>query len=71
MKMILKKHTNKKLNSVNEQIEKEILFAMIGDINAGKSSTINRLIGDEVASVSPKPVAVITIRHGSRPCEPF
>ncbi|MCA1056973.1 50S ribosome-binding GTPase [Rossellomorea aquimaris] len=43
------------INSVNEQLKKEILFAMIGDVNSGKSSTINKLIGDEVASVGSKP----------------
>ncbi|MEH7748249.1 GTPase [Neobacillus drentensis] len=49
------------MNSVNEQLEKEILFAMIGDVNSGKSSTINRLIGDEVASVGPSPGETIVV----------
>lgn len=40
---------------VNAELEKEILFAMIGDVNTGKSSTINQLIGDEVAEVGAKP----------------
>ncbi|WP_067726235.1 YcjF family protein [Oceanobacillus damuensis] len=42
-------------NRVNEQLEEEILFAMIGDVNTGKSSTINQIIGDEVAMVGAKP----------------
>lgn len=40
---------------VNAQLEQEILFAMIGDVNTGKSSTINQLIGDEVAQVGARP----------------
>lgn len=49
------KSYEEEINKINEQLDKEILFAMVGDVNAGKSSTINRLIGDEVASVNPKP----------------
>lgn len=49
------KSYEEEINNINEQLEKEILFAMIGDVNAGKSSTINRLIGGELASVDPKP----------------
>lgn len=41
--------------AVNAQLEKEILFALIGDVNTGKSSTINKLIGDDVAKVGAKP----------------
>lgn len=51
----------KEINSVNEQLEKEVLFAMIGDVNSGKSSTINKLIGDEVAAVGSKPGETILI----------
>lgn len=40
---------------INAQLDKEILFAMIGDVNTGKSSTINQIIGDEVALVGAKP----------------
>lgn len=42
-------------DKVNAQLDKEILFAMIGDVNTGKSSTINQLIGDEVAEVGARP----------------
>lgn len=44
-----------KSSEINEQLESEILIAMIGDVNAGKSSTINRLMGAEVAQVGAKP----------------
>ena len=40
---------------INAQLDKEILFAMIGDVNTGKSSTINQIIGEEVALVGAKP----------------
>lgn len=40
---------------VNKQLEKEIVFAMIGDVNAGKSSTINALMGEEVATFGAAP----------------
>ncbi|GEK34215.1 hypothetical protein KSI01_17480 [Kurthia sibirica] len=40
---------------INKQLEQEILIAMIGDVNAGKSSTINRLMDGEVAKVGAKP----------------
>lgn len=42
-------------DEVNRQLDTEVLFAMIGDINTGKSSTINKLIGDEVAKVGAQP----------------
>lgn len=42
-------------DKVNAQLDAEILFALIGDINTGKSSTINQLIGAEVAEVGAKP----------------
>lgn len=40
---------------VKAQEDTTILFAMIGHVNSGKSSTINQLIGDEVAHVGAKP----------------
>ena len=42
-------------NRVGAQLDEEILFAMIGDVNTGKSSTINQIIGEEVAMVGAKP----------------
>lgn len=45
----------KELNDVSEQLEKDIVFAMIGDVNSGKSSTINLLVGDKVAEVGARP----------------
>ena len=44
-----------KSQEINDQLESEILIAMIGDVNAGKSSTINRLMGEMVAQVGARP----------------
>ncbi|MBW7454633.1 GTPase [Paenibacillus sepulcri] len=46
---------DKEIAAINKQLEQEILFALIGDVNAGKSSTINKLIGEEVAGVGAEP----------------
>ncbi len=40
---------------INAQLREEILIALIGDVNAGKSSTINRIVGEEVAGVGAEP----------------
>ncbi|MGG3269857.1 GTPase [Priestia aryabhattai] len=55
------KNYEKEINEVNEQLDKEIIFAMIGDVNAGKSSTINQIIGEEVAPVGSKPGETVSI----------
>lgn len=49
------------LKEINEQLEKNILFVLVGNINSGKSSTINALMGDQVATVSSKPGETIDI----------
>lgn len=45
----------KEMKEVNEQLEQEILFALVGDVNAGKSSTMNQIMGEEVAAVGAQP----------------
>lgn len=52
---------DEKSEEINEQLEREILIAMIGDVNAGKSSTINRLMGEPVAEVGSKPGETVQI----------
>ncbi|MGE7919658.1 GTPase [Viridibacillus sp. NPDC093762] len=44
-----------KSEEINAQLDREILIAMIGDVNAGKSSTVNKLMGDDVAPVGANP----------------
>jgi len=44
-----------KSEEISAQLDREILIAMIGDVNAGKSSTVNKLMGDDVAPVGANP----------------
>jgi GTP-binding protein Era len=57
----IEKAFEEELDKVNAQLESEILFVMIGDVNVGKSSTINALMGSNEASVSAKPGETIKI----------
>jgi GTP-binding protein Era len=50
-------------DKINAELDKEVLFALIGDVNTGKSSTINQLIGDEVAPVGARPGETVTIER--------
>jgi len=49
------------LNEINAQLEKEILFALVGDVNVGKSSTVNQIMGEDVAKVGAKPGETVEI----------
>lgn len=51
----IEKAFEEELDKVNAQLDSKILFVLIGDVNVGKSSTINALMGDNEASVSAKP----------------
>lgn len=53
---------DEKTAEINEQLDQEVLIAMIGDINAGKSSTINQLMGAEVAEVGARPGETVEIK---------
>lgn len=46
---------DKEMDEINRQMKDEVLIALIGDVNAGKSSTINRIVGEEVAGVGAEP----------------
>ena len=54
---------DEEIDRINEQLEKEIIFAMIGDVNTGKSSTINRLVGEQVASVGAQPGETVIVKQ--------
>ncbi|WP_442955850.1 GTPase [Paenibacillus sp. y28] len=43
------------MDEINRQLDKELMIALIGDVNAGKSSTMNRIVGEEVAGVGAEP----------------
>ncbi|NMO94933.1 GTPase [Paenibacillus lemnae] len=49
------------MDEINRQLDKEILIALIGDVNTGKSSTINRIVGEEVAGVGAEPGETVEI----------
>lgn len=53
---------NEKTAEINEQLAREVLIAMIGDVNAGKSSTINQLMGAAVAEVGARPGETVEIK---------
>ncbi len=44
-----------KINDINEQLGQTVLFVLIGDVNTGKSSTINELMGCQVADIASQP----------------
>lgn len=46
---------NEKSEEINSQLKKEIIITMVGDVNAGKSSTINRLMKEDLTKVGAKP----------------
>lgn len=52
---------DREMASINNQLDKEIVFALIGEVNAGKSSTVNQLMGEEMAIVSATPGETIQI----------
>ncbi|WP_232818684.1 YcjF family protein [Exiguobacterium flavidum] len=39
----------------NQSLDQDVTIALIGDVNAGKSSTLNALLGREVATVGARP----------------
>lgn len=45
----------KEMDEINRQLKQEILIVLIGDVNTGKSSTMNRIVGEEVAGVGAEP----------------
>lgn len=45
----------KETSFINDQLSKKILIALVGDVNCGKSSTINKLMDEEVVGVGAKP----------------
>ncbi|GAB6927925.1 hypothetical protein JCM10914A_19080 [Paenibacillus sp. JCM 10914] len=45
----------KEMDEINRQLNEQILIALIGDVNTGKSSTMNRIVGEEVAGVGAEP----------------
>ncbi|WP_235318387.1 GTPase [Planococcus sp. CAU13] len=49
------------MKKVNDMLEKELLISLIGEVNAGKSSTVNRIIGEDIASTNPMPGETVSV----------
>lgn len=49
------------LRKINDQLDQELRIALIGEVNAGKSTTMNQIIGKEVASTNPRPGETISV----------
>ncbi|WP_214834818.1 GTPase [Exiguobacterium sp. E4787] len=47
----------------NDQLEGHILIALVGDVNCGKSSTINKLMNGEIVSTGAKPGETVEIKE--------
>jgi len=51
------------LKQTNNQLENDILIALVGDVNCGKSSTINKLMDGEFVSTGAKPGETVEIKE--------
>lgn len=52
-----------KSEEINAQLNKKVLISMVGDVNCGKSSTINTLMKEDIVSVGSKPGETIQIKE--------
>ena len=48
---------------INDQLAQQIMIALVGDVNSGKSSTINQLMQEELASVGAKPGETVALKE--------
>ncbi|MGK7376740.1 GTPase [Planococcus sp. 1R117A] len=49
------------MKKVNDMLEQDLLISLIGEVNAGKSSTVNKIIGENIASTNPMPGETISV----------
>lgn len=49
------------MKKVNDTLEQDLLISLIGEVNAGKSSTVNKLIGEDIASTNPMPGETVSV----------
>ncbi|PSL34372.1 GTP-binding protein Era [Planomicrobium soli] len=49
------------MKKVNDMLEQELLISLIGEVNAGKSSTVNKIIGENIASTNPMPGETVSV----------
>ncbi|MBT2571794.1 GTPase [Planococcus sp. ISL-110] len=52
-----------KSDEINEQLTRKLTISMVGDVNCGKSSTINRLMEEDIVNVGAKPGETKEIRE--------
>ncbi|WP_338752226.1 GTPase [Bacillus sp. FJAT-52991] len=52
---------DEEIKKIHEQLDQDLLIALVGEVNAGKSSTINKIIGKDVAKTNPQPGETISI----------
>lgn len=49
------------MKKVNDLLEQDLLISLIGEVNAGKSSTVNKIIGEDIASTNPMPGETVSV----------
>lgn len=49
------------MKKVNDMLDQELLISLIGEVNAGKSSTVNKIIGEDIASTNPMPGETVSV----------
>ncbi|MFD1030001.1 GTPase [Metaplanococcus flavidus] len=49
------------MKKVNDMLEQDLLISLIGEVNAGKSSTVNKIIGEDIASTNPMPGETVSV----------
>lgn len=54
---------NEATDEINAQLNVELYISLVGDVNAGKSSTINALLEEELVTVGAKPGETIEIKE--------
>lgn len=54
---------DEKSDEINAQLNEKILITMVGDVNCGKSSTINKLMREDIVNVGSKPGETIKIKE--------
>ncbi|MTD31027.1 GTPase [Planomicrobium sp. YIM 101495] len=58
---VMDKMFEDEMRKVNDMLDQELLISLIGEVNAGKSSTINKIIGEEIASTNPRPGETVSV----------
>ena len=54
---------DQKSEEISAQLNRKLIISMVGDVNCGKSSTINRLMKEDIVSVGAKPGETKEIRE--------